>query len=354
MSDYPWSLRPAELARGTPGDRVRVVDPLGAAGQDATAVDHPVAEQFLEEEEAVRVSGLDPLDRARFGRLVRQCAHNWLLHPQGALRTTRGKYGMALQFEGPMGGKTIAVFSLRAHHKTGEYRFVGPNPDRRRLGLKDESLQSLERMRDLYEALLSGKEGAGDTVVCVLNGQRTPDLVPLVEETRRALDGGQDIVTPPPPSQRAAASESARSPSPSSAKPSTPSKSGGSDANAEVHAPRLAGLRLTCPDPKAVLDFWARVFKRKAESGADGGGAIALDAGDLIVEPDLPPAQRKALGFGSSKVRGAGLIPIVTVADFDLCLRRARRIGDAITEEDRKSRRFVAKDPSGFAIEIRG
>lgn len=343
---------PEETERINAGNDAAVVDRRRGGGHDADAVDDAVAEHFLEEESTVPVPGLDPLDRARFGRLVRQCASNWLAHPQAALRTTRGKYGMSLQFEGPMGGKTISVFSLRAYHKSGEYRFVGPNPDRRRLGLKPESLQALERMRDLYEALLSGKEGAGDTVVCVLNGERTPDLVPLVEETRRALDGGQDVTSPPPPS-------AAPPPRPAAAA----SRSGGAGAPADEGrkatpaaggAPRITGFRLTCAEPKPVLDFWARVFKRKAEPRADGGGTVALDGATLSVEPDLPSAQRKALGYGSSKLRGAGLIATLQVSDFDLCLRRARRIGDAIAEEDRKNRRFIARDPAGFAIEIRG
>jgi len=323
-----------------------MVDPDRGRGQHANAVDEPLAEQFLEEESIVPVPGLDPLDRARFGRLVRQCVSNWLVHPRVGLRTTRGKHGMALQFEGPIGGKVISIFSLRAHHKSGEYRFVGPNPDRRRLGLKTESLQSLERMRDLYEALLSGKEGAGDTVVCVLNGRRTPDLVPLVEETRRALDGGQDTPSVAPAVRRAPPRSG-----PARATPAEPADGSGPSS---PPGPRATGVRLTCPEPKPVLDFWARIFKRRPEVDADGGGVITLDGGVLIVTGDLPSAQRKAMGYGSSKIRGAGLIPTFEVSDFELCLRRARRIGDAVVEEDRRNRRFVAADPVGFAIEITG
>ena len=111
---------------------------------------------------------------------------------------------------------------------------------------------------------------------------------------------------------------------------------------------------MTCPEPKPVLDFWARIFKRRPEVDADGGGVITLDGGVLIVTGDLPSAQRKAMGYGSSKIRGAGLIPTFEVSDFELCLRRARRIGDAVVEEDRRNRRFVAADPVGFAIEITG
>lgn len=304
-------------------------------------MDDAVAEQFLEDEEAVPVAGLDPLDRARFGRLVRQCAANWLMHPRVGLRITRGKYGMALQFEGPLGGKTFSIFSLRAHHKAGEYRFVGPNPDRRRLGLDAAALQALERLRDLYEALLSGKEGAGDTVNCVLNGTRTPDLVPLVEETRRALDGGQDTGSAPATPRPREHSRPTVAPAPS----------------AEAPAPRepeavpsidITRLRLACPEPDATVEFWARVLKRRP----DEGGVFHLGGVELVITPDLDSRTKKAWGYGSSKVRGQGVVPTLRVADFDLCLRRARRIGDAIVDEDRKAGRFAVKDPAGYVIEI--
>jgi len=175
------------------GDKGRLpgaVDPAAERGHHSSAMDG-IAERFLKEEAGTRVSGLDPMDRARFAQLVRQCAANWLLHDRAGLRVTRGAYGVALQFEGPFSGKRIAVFSLRAHHKTLEYRFVGPSPDRKRLGLDAGSLERLARLRDLYAAVLSAQEFVRDAVSVVLNGDRVPDLVPLVEETRRTLDGRQ-------------------------------------------------------------------------------------------------------------------------------------------------------------------
>lgn len=315
-------------------------------------MDDTVAERFLEEEEAVSVAGLDPLDRARFARLVRQCVANWLQHPRVGLRVTRGKYGMALQFEGPLGDKMVSIFSLRAHHKTAEYRFVGPNPDRRRLGFNKETQDALDRLRDLYEALLAGKDGAGDTVTCVLNGARTPDLVPLVEETRRTLGGGMEAGAVSTNKSRARAQAKVAQTAPAPAAGVAPvarvgvERDGGKPIN-------VTTLRLACSEPGAVIDFWARVLKRRpAERDPENGGTICLGDLVLLVTGALDSRTREAWGYGSSEAPGPGLVPTLRVPDFDLCLRRARRIGNAVVEEDRKAGRFVVKDPAGFAIEI--
>ncbi|NRA96441.1 MAG: hypothetical protein HRU14_09560 [Planctomycetes bacterium] len=312
-------------------------------------MDDAVAERFHEDEGPVSVPGLDSLDRARFGRLVRQCVANWLLHPRVGLRVTRGKYGMALQFEGPLGDKMVSIFSLRAHHKTAEYRFVGPNPDRGRLGLDTAALESLDRLRDLYEALLSGKEGTGETVNCVLNGTRTPDLVPLVEETRRTLDGGHDTATASiakPRSRVRAKPEPTPAALPTQPEPPSPEE--------EPERPvTVAELRFACPEPKAIVEFWGRVLKRRPdERHGEEGGVFHLGDLVLVITGELDTRTRKEWGYGSSKVLGQGLVPTLRVSDFDLCLRRARRIGNAIVDENRKAGRFLVKDPAGFVIEI--
>jgi hypothetical protein len=311
-----------------------------------------LAECFLEEEAQVAVKGLDPMDRARFGHLVRQCAANWLLHPQARLRVTRGKFGMALLFDGPMSGKMVLIFSLRAEHAKGEYRFVGPNGDRKKLGLDPGSLEALDRLRDLYDALLGG-DTTGEAVQAVLNGDRMPDLVPLVEETRRALDGGQDG-GPPAAAERAARKRKSRSSTTRKVSVEKNVSAPVPEKKAEPVPPTVSvtGIRFAAPDPAGAAAFWSRLLKLKPETASDGTASFRTSGASIRITPELSKDERKALGAGQSKALGVGLIPELAVSDFDLCLRRARRMETAVVDDQGKDRHFTVKDPSGFTVRI--
>lgn len=363
-----------------------------------------VAERFLEEETAHPVPGVEPAVRARFHRLVRQCAANWLLHPKATLRITRAKNSSALVFEGPMGGKPVAVFSLRAHYDTKDFRFIGPNPDRKKLGLAPASLTALDRLRDLYEAFLADKSG-GDAIVTIMKSDRLPDLVPLVEETRRAMDGGQEtsVPVPPipgmmkkkpatphapgaepgaspqaPPSRVAApsAAGAAHPPHPAPAAPKAPAAGASSPKSAPPAAsaaaaaaakppaeskpaaraePALAYIMLASPKPKASAEFYARLLQIKPQRKTKDGDYVefTLRGVVLAVQEDLSREERNAYGYGQvEKNRGWGALYQIRVADFDLCLRRARKLKGAIIREVPEARSFVVRDPAGYLLEI--
>ena len=72
-----------------PGFQGTEVDPAEASGDHHCVSD--VAERFLKEERAHSGPRIDPVDRARFHRLVRLCAENWLRHALTGLRMSRGK-----------------------------------------------------------------------------------------------------------------------------------------------------------------------------------------------------------------------------------------------------------------------
>lgn len=339
-------------------------------------MDFDLIEQWLEDEAEVSVPGLDPMDRARFHKVVRESARNWLNHPAASIRSTKGKFGVALQFEGPVSGKQISVFSLRAHHRTKDFRFVGPNPDRRRLSLGDDALEALERLRALFEAVLGTKDGSGEAVTAIISGERGTDLVPLVEEARRTLDGGGDVVTPgdsPPrrkkkkkPAAAAAAATEAvattapvapgtpPAPAPSAATPESAPMSD-SPAPAEDARSAPAALELSSRDPGDLAAFYGRVLKLKPQPAPGEEGVFTLDLSGFRMRfrPDLDRDERKRLGYGSvEKNRGWGARMVLAVRDFDLCLRRSRRMGNAIEREDLASRRFQIRDPAGYLTEI--
>lgn len=346
---------------------------MASEGQYAPVDD--LVERFLEEEASVQVPGLDPLERARFHQLVRHAVKNWVTHSAATLRVTRGKYGMSLLFEGPVGGKQIAVFALRANHKGGDYRFEGPNRDRRRLGLPDEALESLERLRALYEAVLGAKDGGGEAITAVVGGaSHRADLVPLVEETRRTLDGGSEtggsLPTPGDENRKARkrkkkkAPEGAEEAAPGAASPETaatasPSPSKSVEAPTEPpidHRAFPGSIILAARDPAAVAAFYGRVLKLKPETvlERDGWMRVLIGGGfEILVRPDLSREERKQLGYGQGdKNRGWGSSLVLRVNDFDLCLRRSRRLGDAVVDEDLPTRRFRVRDPAGYLTEI--
>lgn len=318
-----------------------------------------IAERFIEEESAHRMPGVDPLDRARFHRLVRQCAANWLLHNRSGLRITRGKQGMTLHFDGPVGGKVLSIFSLRASHRAGEYRFTGPNADRSRMGFGKDHLAALDRLRDLYEAVLSGPDGdqrGADTISAVILGRRTPDVVPLVEETRRVLDGGSEGggggERSARPARRKKAEKPDAPPRETPARAPTPRRAAPPPENDGSQAV-VARVTLTSPDPQKSAAFFGRLLKTKAETAKDGTATLRLGSVVLEIAGELSKEDRRLLGYGSvAKNRGWGTRMRLNVRDFDLCLRRARRMGDVVISEAREQRTFLVRDPAGHVLEI--
>ena len=327
-------------------------------------------ERFLEEESRVAVPDLDPMDRARFHHIVRQCAANWTLSSEASIRTTRGRTGLSLQFDGVMGGKALSIFTLRADHKKGRYLFVGPNGDRQRLGLSSASLEALDRMKELYAAFLANSSTVGGAIQAELNGTPMPDLVPLVEETRRSLDGSHENAPVPEESsptrpanpssssgrKRASSSSggSGRSPSSKTSKKTT-SKGRSSNESPKPTLPSatMSALRLYCPDPAAVAAFYCRVFKTKVDDQRDEISTIRMDDFDLKIMPDLEKGERRYFNATAvPKSRGFGIVPHIRVTDFDLCLRRARRMGTAVIHEDLPNRTFMVRDPAGYVCSI--
>ena len=334
-------------------------------------------ERFLEEESRIVVPELDPMDRARFHHIVRQCAANWVLSSEATVRATKGKTGLTLQFDGVMAGKALSVFVLRADHKKAKYYFVGPNPDRARLGLSPQSLESLDRMKELYSAFLANGQPAGEAVQAELNGTPMPDLVPLVEETRRSLDGTHENAPVPEDSMGGRSGGSHQS-NQQHRRPSKPSKpSGGSTAQSPkpepkgsvsptrvdpdgdgalaVNVPTAAvdALRLYCPEPAEVVAFYCRVLKTKAEERADQTSVIHLDGFELRITTEVDKGERRFFNTTTPpKNRGYGVVPTLRVSDFDLCLRRSRRMGTAVIHEDLPQRTFMIRDPAGYVFTI--
>jgi catechol 2,3-dioxygenase-like lactoylglutathione lyase family enzyme len=347
-----------------------------------------VAERFLAEDLSRGMGGFQAEDRARFHRLVRQCAANWLLHPQAGLRTSRTKHTATLGFEGPLGGKTVSVFVLRAHYDEGVYRFIGPNPDRKKLQLQPRCLLALDRLLELYGALLTAKEPMKDAVCATLRGDRLPDLVPLVEETRRALDGGQESSPTLPALPKPLAKKPAAMPLESSrpagaaaalaaarargahaslpARPSTPRafaavpRPGPTLLLDSTPAPRKASvtvshLLLSCQDVKRSGEFYAKLLKLKPVRSPEDKRVLDLEVGALRLrlQPDFDKDERKRLGLGPApKQRGFGMVLKLQVADHAACLKRAKAMR-RLVHEDAAARSFCVRDPSGYLLEIR-
>lgn len=333
-------------------------------------------ERFLEEESRVAVPGLDPMDRARFHHLVRQCAANWVLSSEASIRATKGKTGLSLQFDGVMGGKALSVFVLRADHKKARYYFIGPNPDRARLGLSSQSLEALERMRDLYSAFLANAQPLGEAIQAELNGSPMPDLVPLVEETRRSLDGIHENAPVPDDggagrgaqaaaggpaggqaSRRPPAKQAAKTPGGGPAASKGDSREGDSPADSPLPSSlptaRVRAIRLYCTDPAEVAAFYCRVLKTKVAEKTEQFQTIRYADFELRITGDVDKGERRLFNATTPpKIRGFGIVPALAVSDFDLCLRRSRRMGTAVIHEDLPQRTFMIRDPSGFVFSI--
>jgi catechol 2,3-dioxygenase-like lactoylglutathione lyase family enzyme len=352
-----------------------------------------VAERFLSEETSRSVPGQRPDDRARFHRLVRQCAANWLLHPHAVLRLTRAKSSITLSFEGPLGGKICSVFTLRAQSGDRGYRFIGPNPDRKKLNLPPKNVLALDRLRELYDAFLPEKEPAKEAISAILHGDRLPDLVPLVEETRRALDGGQETSPPMnPPSKSAPKKPAPGKPGPAGSvsnsnpavrPPLSPTKNfsagaamkstaaspaAGLKATAapaavppapptqkHIPGPMISYIMLTCPDVKKSGEFFDKAFKLKPKRKTADGKFLEFDFGGFTValQRDFNKDERKKYGYGpQEKHRGWGALFVMRVPDFDLCLKRCKAMKNVLVDNNEAARSFIVRDPAGYLIEV--
>lgn len=328
-----------------------------------------VAERFLDEELHNSGYRIDPVDRARFHRLVRLCVENWVRHPRASLRMNRGKNGVSLLFEGPMGGRTFGVFTLRVDYRKGEYRFIGPNPDRERMGLSPGALETLDRLRDLYAALLSDTSSVETAVSVRLQGKPFPDLVPLVEESRRVLDGGADGTHTGPPPKRTPRRSGAAQTAPPEQKgqkmsPGSPERktSGGKAAPGKQQPPgglkptaRVSAVVLTCPEPKESAAFYRRIFgvKSGTRTGPMDHAVYEMGGTTVILRQDLTSEERRRAKYGTvSRNRGWGFILRILVDDFEACLKRAKRVPDALLHADADEGFMQVQDPGGYLLEV--
>ena len=325
-----------------------------------------VAERFLREERAHSGPRIDPVDRARFHRLVTFCTELWNRHARTGLRMTRGKQGISLLFDGPIGGRNLALFSLRVDYKRGEYRFNGPNADRERMGLNPESLELLERLRDLYAALLVEGPTTDLAITATLRGKPFPDLLPLVEETRRVLDGGHDGTA-----ARILASRSGKKKHGSSG-PNGKGQEGQGESGESteprlmslariglgsrtITAPTMTTIQLSCPEPKDSAAFFRRIFGVKSlpKSRPDDHAVYEMGGVTVVLRRELSAEERRVMGYGTvQRNRGWGMAIGIAVPDFEACLRRVKRVPDALIEADPEGRTMLVREPAGYVLEV--
>jgi catechol 2,3-dioxygenase-like lactoylglutathione lyase family enzyme len=328
-----------------------------------------VAERFLQELLQHRVERDLEHDRTRMHRIVGTAAAYWLCHPKTALRFHQTKHTITLGFEGPIDNVLVPLLSFRVHFPTQEYRFNGP-PERSK-SMSHQCVETLKRVKDLYIAFL----GAGDsatTISIVLKGERMPDLLPLIDETRRILDGGADVAVvpnllgrkPPPrnpaksvpsepaPSKGLAAAPAAASVAVASTSLTPPARPGGAVPLPEV---AMSYVMLACPNPSATSAFHARLFQRRVERKTKDGHYAELRLGEIVLafQDDLSKEERKLYGYGPvERNRGWGALFVVRVSDFEACKKRAKRMDGALVSENLESKSFVVRDPAGYLFEV--
>jgi hypothetical protein len=280
---------------------------------------------------------------------------------------TRGKQGITLLFDGPIGGRSMALFALRVDYKKGEYRFTGPNADRERMGLDPDSLELLSRLRDLYAALLVAGPTTDLSVSATLRGKPFPDLLPLVEETRRVLDGAGDKA----PFRSAGGRAGKRK------RPGEPAVdgAGGTGSNGSLRAPEpapvslghlgigqtpitepiMTTIQLSCPEPKDSAAFFRRIFGVKSlpKTRPDDHAVYEMGAVTVVLRRELSSEERRQLGYGTvQRNRGWGLTLGVVVPDFDACLKRVKRVPDALLAADEDARTMLVREPAGYVLEV--
>jgi hypothetical protein len=78
-----------------------------------------------------------------------------------------------------------------------------------------------------------------------------------------------------------------------------------------------------------------------------------LEGFELRITAEVDKGERRFFNTTTPpKNRGYGLIPTLRVSDFDLCLRRSRRMGTAVIHEDLPQRTFMVRDPAGYVFTI--
>jgi len=121
--------------------------------------------------------------------------------------------------------------------------------------------------------------------------------------------------------------------------------------------PAATALVLSCPEPKEAAAFYRRIFGVKSEprTRPEEHAIYSIGGIRLVLRRDLSSEERRGLGVGTVKRhRGWGLTLALQVPDFSACLRRVRRIPDALLYADPKGEIMTVRDPSGYILEISG
>lgn len=271
---------------------------------------------------------------------------------------------MTLVFEGPVATKLLPVFSFRVHFPTQEYRFFGAAAEPAK-SMPPGCSGVIERIRGLTQAYL-GTGDDGPFVSIVLRGDRMPDLLPLVDETRRTLDGGSEVAIVPNQQARKnlATSRSAATPRVVKAPPTpiaVPTPVEKTESPMEPTPPvdtapaERPYVMLASPKPGEASAFHSRVFQQKPVRKTRDSHYVEMNLGSLLVafQDDLSKEERKLYGYGPvERNRGWGAIFLVRVTDFDACLRRAKRIPGAVLREMTEPKSFVLRDPAGYLFEV--
>ena len=154
-----------------------------------------IFDRYLAEESQIELDA-PAQDRARFHLVVRDCALSWKRHPKATFHILRGKHLFALQFQGPIEGKSVTLFTFRSAVETGEYRFHGIQLDKLPAGLTPQARSNLERIKELYEAALPGHMQNEGAIVVPVKKSPSIDFLPIVDEARRVVDDGQQEFEP--------------------------------------------------------------------------------------------------------------------------------------------------------------
>jgi hypothetical protein len=153
-----------------------------------------VFDRYLAEEAAIRLPDVDLADRARFHRVVRQCALAWSRHPKAAFHITRSRHALALSFDGPIEEKLLTLITFRSACEFGEYRFQGFNLTALPATLSPTARGNLQRLKELFEAALPQTFVTDGAVTVPVKKQPSIDFLPIIDEARRVLDeGNQDF-----------------------------------------------------------------------------------------------------------------------------------------------------------------